>query len=318
MRRNDARPCYDIPLYNQIFPFMMRRRSDSVVFHTMTLDVTEAAKYIRAYNATRPELRLKFFYVFCAAIMRIFVLRPELNRFIASNRYWQRNELSMNFVVKENYTDDAPETSNPLTFKPEMTLMEYAKIIDDYINGARHVSENSNFTDDTIGAFMHFPTWMVSLAVRFLGFLDRHGKCPQFVRDADGLHTSVFIANLGSIGIEGGSPHHHLYEWGTTSMFITLGRMERTREFDDDGKVVSTRETLQVGFTVDERVTSGFYFIKSMAMLQDFMNHPELLEQVPEIPVDTITKAEYKAKMKEQKKQRKLARKAQKEAAKKA
>jgi len=316
MRRNDARLCYDVPTYNQIFPFLMRRRSDSLVFHTMTLDVTECAKYIRAYNATKPELRLKFFYVFCAAVMRIFVLRPELNRFIAKNRYWQRNELSMNFVVKENFTDDSPETSNPLRFKPEMTLFEYAKIIDDYINGARRVSQDSNFTDDTIDLFLHFPTWLVSLAIRFLGFLDRHGRCPQFVRDADGLHTSVFIANLGSIGIEGGSPHHHLYEWGTTSMFITLGRMERTREFDDNGKVVSTRETIQIGFTVDERVTSGFYFIKSMAMLQDFMDDPSLLEKVPEIPRDTMTKAEFKAFRKEQKKKLKI--KAEKEAKKEA
>lgn len=315
MKRNDARLCYDIPLYNQIFPFLMKKRNESIVYHTMTLDLTETAKYIRAYNATKPEFRLKFFYVFCAAVMRVFALRPELNRFIASNHYWQRNELSLNFVVKENFTDDAPETSNPLVFKPEMTLFEYAKIMDDYINGARHVSKDyENYTDDTIGLFMHFPSWVVSLAVKFLGFLDRHGRCPKFVRDADGLHTSVFIANLGSIGIEGGSPHHHLYEWGTTSMFITLGRMDRTRDFDDNGKVIATRETMQIGFSVDERVTSGFYFIKSMLMLQDLLNHPAELEKVPDLPQDTPTKAQYKAKMKELKKQKKLAKKEAKKA----
>ena len=101
-------------------------------------------------------------------------------------------------------------------------------------------------------------------------------------------------------------------------MFITLGRMERTREFDDNGKVISTRETLQIRVTVDERVTSGFYFIKSLAMLQDFMNDPSLLEKVPEIPRDTMTKAEFKAFMKEQKKQKKLQKKAAKKASKEA
>ena len=68
-------------------------------------------------------------------------------------------------------------------------------------------------------------------------------------------------------------------------------------------------ERSQVGWTVDERVTSGFYFIKSMLMLQDYMNHPEWLETVPEIPKDTITKAEYKAQLKEKKRQKKLAKK---------
>ena len=309
MKRNDARLCYDIPSYNKIFPFLMRRRSDSLVYHTMTLDVTETLKYIRAFNATKPEFRLKFFYVFCAAFMRMIVLRPELNRFIASNRYWQRNELSLNFVVKEDFTDDAPETSNPLVFKPEMTLFEYAKIIDDYINNARHVSEQSNFTDDTIAAFVRFPTWVVAAAAKFLDFLDKRGKAPAFLREADGLHTSVFISNLGSIGITGGSPHHHLYEWGTTSLFITIGTLERKREFDDDGKVISSREYVQIGATVDERITSGFYFIKSLKLLQDLINNPSELEKVPEIPRDTITKKEYKAQLREAKKARKLAKK---------
>ena len=55
MRRNDARQCYDIPLYNRIYPFLLKRRSDSLVYHTLNLDVTETVKYIRAYNATKPE-----------------------------------------------------------------------------------------------------------------------------------------------------------------------------------------------------------------------------------------------------------------------
>ena len=306
MRRNDARQCYDIPLYNRIYPFLLKRRSDSLVYHTFNLDVTETVKYIRAYNATKPEFRLKFFYVFCAAFMRMIVLRPELNRFIASNRYWQRNELSMTFLVKEDFTDESPETSNPLAFRPEMTLFEYAQIIDDYINNAKHVSENSNFTDDTIAFFMNFPTWLVAFVVKVLGAMDKLGKAPSFLREADGLHTSVFISNLGSIGITGGSPHHHLYEWGTTSLFITLGAMERKREFDDDGKVISSREFVQIGATVDERITSGFYFIKSLKLLQDLMSNPQELEKVPEIPRDTITKKEYKAQLKEARKQRKL------------
>lgn len=306
MKRNDARQCYDVPSFNLIFPFMMRRRSDSLVYHSFDLDVTKTVEYIRAYNANKPEFRLKFFYVFCAAVMRTFMKRPELNRFIASSRYWQRNEYSLNFIVKESFTDDAPETSSPLVFDKDMTLMSCAKAIDSYIKDARNVSNQSSFTDDTIGKFLHLPTGLLSTVIRFLGFLDRRGKLPQFVRDADGLHASVFIANLGSIGIMGGSPHHHLYEWGTTSMFITLGMLERKREFDDDGKVVSSRETIQMGATVDERITSGFYFIKSMAILQDYLNHPERLETTEEFPKETISKKEYKAALRQRKKERKL------------
>lgn len=305
MRRNDAKLVYDVPLYNRIFPYLMKRRSDALVYHTLQLDVTKTLEYIRAYNATKPEFRLKFFYVFCAALMRMFAMRPELNRFIARYHYWQRDELSMNFVVKEKLTEEAPETSNPLIFKPEMTLFEYARIIDSYINDSRNVSEQGNSTDDTIGLLMHFPTWLIALAVKVLGSMDRWGKAPRFLKEADGLHTSVFVSNLGSIGITGGSPHHHLYEWGTTSVFITIGQLERQREFDADGKVTSCKETVEIGATVDERITSGFYFIKSIHYLQYLLNNPEELEKVPDLPKPTLTKKEYKAMLREQKRQKK-------------
>ncbi|MCF0236996.1 MAG: 2-oxoacid:acceptor oxidoreductase, partial [Sphaerochaetaceae bacterium] len=130
MKRNDAKQVYDIPAYNKLFPFMMRRRCDSLVYHTFDLDVTKAVEYIHNYNKTKPEVRLKLFYIICSALLRTFALRPELNRFIAKNRYWQRNELSLNFVVKSDYTDDALETSSPLVFNPEGTLDEYSKILE--------------------------------------------------------------------------------------------------------------------------------------------------------------------------------------------
>ena len=284
----------------------MKRRCDALVYHAYELDVTNVVSYIRAYNAKKPEIRMKFFYVFSAALMRTIAMRPELNRFIASYRYWQRNELSMNFLVKENFTDEAPETSNPLVFDPKMTLPEYAKVLDTYINESRDLSQNSNSTDETISFFMHFPVWFISFVVHVARLLDRRGKAPSALRDADGLHTSVFVANLGSIGIAGGSPHHHLYEWGTTSLFVTLGMLERKREFDDDGKIISTKETVQIGCTVDERITSGFYFIKSMAYFQELLNHPEELEKVPDLPPAPLTKKEYKAKLKAQKRAKKL------------
>lgn len=299
MKRNDAVQVYDLPVYNKIFPFMLKRRTDSLVFHSYKLDVTETTKYIRAYNATKPEFRLKFFYVFCAALMRTFAIRPELNRFIAKNRYWQRNELSMTFVVKEDLSDESPETSTPLYFKPEMTLMEYAKIMDDYVKSSQESFASDNSTDAMIKLLMHAPYWLIDLFLRIMGRIDKRGKGPQFMRDADGLHTSVFVSNLGSIGILGGAPHHHLYEWGTTSVFVTVGGMERKREFNDEGKIVSTRDFVELGVTVDERISSGYYFVKSMHVLQDLLNHPEKLEERPQLPPKPLTKKEYKQKLRQ-------------------
>ena len=59
MKRNDALPVYDIPLFNKIFPFMLRRRCDSLVYYSCNVDVTETINYVREYNSHKPEVRMK-------------------------------------------------------------------------------------------------------------------------------------------------------------------------------------------------------------------------------------------------------------------
>lgn len=304
MKRSDSVQVYDIPAYNKIFPFMMKRRCDSLVYFPTKIDVTDTVEFIHEYNRKHPEVKMKLFYVFCAAMLRTIALRPELNRFIASKRYWQRKELSMNFVVKQNFTDEAPETSTPLYFSPDMTLDEYAKIMDDYINKSRD-ADSSNDTEDLINLLLHTPYWVVGLIVRLMGLLERIGICPQWLRDADGLHTSLFISNLGSIGLAGLPAIHHLYEWGTTSIFLTMGGLEREKILDANGKKIETRSYISMGATVDERITSGFYYVKSSEIFLDLLQHPEKLMERPVLPPEPMTKKQYRAYLRQMKKQRK-------------
>ena len=56
-------------------------------------------------------------------------------------------------------------------------------------------------------------------------FLDSWNIAPKGMIRSDPLYTSAYFANLGSIGLE--TPYHHLYEWGTASLFIALGRIFR-------------------------------------------------------------------------------------------
>ncbi len=295
-RRNDAVKVYEVPAYKQMFPYVMPKRCDSLVYQNMVLDLTNAVAFIKK-NKRSDGANYRIFELFIAALMRTITLRPELNRFVANYQYWQRNELSVNFIVKEDYTDDAPEHSMPLYFSPEMTLPEMSKIIDDAIIAQRKPA-NENFTDKAILFFMKFPKPLIRLIVGFAGLLDRHGKAPKALRDADGLHTTIFISNMGSIGLGGGSPHHHIYEWGTTSLFATMGILRRVRKTVNG--VTTHTDTMEVGFTVDERITDGFYFTKSIKLFQDLLNDPALLMARPILPPPPLTKKEYRKKLKAQ------------------
>ncbi|MDY4611281.1 MAG: 2-oxo acid dehydrogenase subunit E2 [Sphaerochaetaceae bacterium] len=313
MRRNDATLVVDVPQYRRIIPHIMKRRCDALVYQTVEIDLTKTVQFVRQQNRLHPQDHpYRVFEVFIAAIMRTIALRPEVNRFVARYQYWQRNELSLNFVIKEDYTDEAPEHSTPIVMKPDMTLPEMALIINKTIEEARKPA-NENFTDEAIGFFLHFPLWIVRMVVNLARFLDHMGKAPTALRDADGLHTSVFISNLGSIGLAGGSPHHHLYEWGTTSMFVTMGTLRRNRL--RNGEKTTFTDTMEVGFTVDERVTDGFYFTNTIRTFQDLLNNPEKLLERPTLPPPPKTKKQWKLEQKEKKQADRAAKKLAKKSA---
>ncbi len=301
-KRNDATYVGDLPPYKRIFPFIMPRRSDSLVYHQFPLDMTEAVKFVKHMNKNDPgDHQYRVFEVFLAAMLRTITLRPHLNRFIMNYSTWQRSELSLNFVVKEDYTDEAPERSAVLYFEPTMIFPEIAAIVNDTITRSRSGSED-NQTDSAIEFFLRFPIWILRLLVSFIRFLDVKGVAPKALRDADGLHVTAFVANLGSINLAG-SPHHHLYEWGTTSIFVTMGMLRRRRVTDANGERTIV-DSMDIGVTVDERISEGFYFIKSMEMLQHYLNKPQLLMERPVVPPSPPPAKEKRGRKKAQRKKK--------------
>lgn len=279
--RNDAVFVDEITPYKRIFPYIMPTRNGSVVYHQFPVDLTKAVQFIKKYNKEHPgDHQYRIFELFLAALIRTIAMRPLLNRFIMDNKYWQRKELSLNFVIKEEYTDEAPEHSSVIYFKPDMTFKEISNLINKTIESARKGEDND--TDKAINFFLKFPNWFLKMIVGIIRYLDKKGIAPKALRDADGLHVSAFVANLGSINLLS-SPHHHLYEWGTTSIFLTMGALRRRRIVREDGRR-SFVDTMDIGVSLDERIADGFYFIKSISVLQHYLNNPELLTKRPTLP----------------------------------
>jgi len=216
-----------------------------------------------------------------AAAVRTAALRPQLNRFICRRQIWQRNELSFNFVVKTDYSEHAPQRNAHVKFEADMSFEEIAAVMRHSINAARYDTE----TDDEIimKRIMKLPGPLRRFAGFFLHQLDLYGKYPARLRTADGMHATAGIANLGSIGLQDPSLHH-LYEWGTTSMFITFGSLKRHRiDHDDQQEQISRpadfRFTMDFGVTLDERIADGYYFMKSLRIFEQILKKPAVLEK---------------------------------------
>ena len=121
---------------------------------------------------------------------------------------------------------------------------------------------NNNSTDKLIKTLLSIPG-LCSFGVWMFKFLDRHGLLPKKIIDASPFHESLLISNLASIRTN--HIYHHVYEFGTTSVGITMGNPRVVPRLSRD-EVVFER-TLPLGVVMDERICSGHYFANAFAVL---------------------------------------------------
>ena len=272
--RFDAKYLKDVDSMHFIMPFLFPQRCDNETFFSFRIDLGELNKYIERKNSTNPEYRYNLFQCLIAATLKTITLRSKLSVFIHDRRMYKRNEISAAFTVKQEFADDGGEVLAFIHSRPEWT-------IDDLHNELHRQLlklKNKSYVDESTGfmdRFNRLPKWISRPALSFVCFLERIGRIPTALVETDPYHSTVNFANLGSIGLPGG--FHHLTNWGTTSLFIVVGKMGRMPFFENDQVVF--RDGVDLNITVDERIADGYYFSRSMRMLQYFLEHPELLDE---------------------------------------
>ena len=75
--------------------------------------------------------------------------------------------------------------------------------------------------------------------------------------------------------------YHHIYNFGNTSLFFSIGNPQRSYTVDAGGKVIR-KCTLPIGITADERVCGGAVYALLFATMKKCLRQPELLETPPE------------------------------------
>ena len=107
--------------------------------------------------------------------------------------------------------------------------------------------------------------------------MDKHGIMPKVVIKASPFHTSVFLTNVGSLGID--SIYHHIYNFGTTSLFFSMGKKKKSYIYEDDE--IKEEKCITIAFVGDERICDGHYYASSFKQLNKYLKKPELLERLP-------------------------------------
>ena len=281
--RFDATLVRDIDPMHWFMPYLYPNRADNEAFIQEEFDLTNLEAFLEKKNANLDKAhRYTIFHAVCAAIVKTFTLRPRMNRFIKGCRLYQRDDLSLGFVVKKQFRDDAGEGLAFIKFPPETTIDSLHGRIMQEIFECRREDAVDNSTKG-MEKFTHLPRWLIRIAMFILHRLDFYGKVPYDLIKADPNYASVFLTNLGSIKLNAG--YHHLSNWGTTSVFVVIGEKARKPVFHEDG-TFEMRTMLDVGITLDERIADGYYYAKTVRLLKKLIENPELLDRPANEEVD--------------------------------
>lgn len=220
-KRPDGNLLKNLDPFSKIVPYIMYHRNDATNMMFEEVDCRPMDEYIRAQAAA--GVTRTYMQILIASMVRTMYQRPQLNRFVIGGKTYQRNSIVVSFVVHRSLRGTSEETTIKLHFRGDETLAEIADKIAAAIDET--VQEgNQNATDKLAKIVTSVPYCIIWFIVKFLSLLDRHNLMPGAVVEASPFHSSFFITNLKSLGID--TIFHHIYNFGTTSPVHIAGQGE--------------------------------------------------------------------------------------------
>jgi hypothetical protein len=282
-KRSDGTLLTKLHPFRVLNPLLMRSRTEATIFIPTQVDVTHTLEYLEELSDRVGE-KVTIFNVVLCAIARVVALRPELNRFINGTDIYQRNRIQLAFIAKKVKREKARESNVKMTFSPYETIFTIMDKLKQELTVVR--SEEGNKTDKETMKFGSLPKFLLKFLIGAFRFLDRHNLAPADMIASDPLYCSAYVTNMGSLGMERG-PYHHLFEWGNASLFLGISKHGKRPVVDETGNIVA-REIMDIVVTYDDRISEGLYGVRAIELMKSFIEHPEQLEQPPDIPPEIL------------------------------
>ena len=265
IRVKDADPMY------ALVPYFLTKRYDAMNMVTIDIPVEPMRRYI---NEKRKEGKpVSHLGLILAAYLRTAAEFPIINRFIGNKKIYQHKDFTAAMVVLRPKNDG--DVMSKIHFEMTDDVFQVQKRIDDYIASNR--GDDDQALDKAMRILLHIPGLM-GAAIGLLRFLDKHGLLPQALVEVSPFHASLLISNLASIRTN--HIYHHVYQFGTTSIGITMGNMREVPKRLRSGEIVHEK-CIPLGVVMDERICSGHYFARAFARMKEYLADPRLLEGPP-------------------------------------
>ncbi len=274
------------PGLQTVMTYLMPKRTDCEVYLHDTIDATELVRWLEQKNASHPDYKTTVFHCFLVAMARMVKERPLMNRFIQGFRIYERYDITLSFVAKRRFADSAEESLMVLTAHDDDTLDAVSRKIVGNVRESRKSEHSTGGVDAKMDTFAKFPRFLLIIAGKVIRTLDFWGKNFPSLTEGDPNYTTVLASNLGSIQCP--SVYHHLNNYGTNSIMVTIGTLHKAEMLMPDG-TKQIRDVVDIGATLDERIADGFYFGRSLRLIKHIFANPDLLD----VPIGQPSEFQY-------------------------
>lgn len=270
----------------EIVPYIMPKRFDASNSIKVDIDLEKIQEYSRKCRAK--GVKMSHMAILIAAYLRLVSQNPLLNRFAMNKKIYARNHFCVCFVTLK--PDNDTDTVTKVYFDLDDDIFTVNSRIEEAIAKVQNGGEN-NSMDDFMHKLLAVP-FLLRGAIGGIKLLDKYFTIPFSLVDVSPFHTSLFVTNLASIRTD--TIMHHLYEFGTTGVFISMGKPIKKTYVDDEGNAYE-KKIMELGIMTDERIANGHYLGRCFRELDRYLKNPEILEEKPkEIKWDPDVKKELK------------------------
>lgn len=274
--RHDGKRVKNARLIERFAPYLLKSKQEALIFYKQTIPVNNTFEFIRRHNQQVGKKEYTFFTVLLSAMVRIAPEFPQLGRFVVGKRLYQRDKITFSFVMKAINKGAEYNHWVKVTFSGKEKLKDVAfklKELKEKINCSNY--DSGGQADKSLKLLFSFPAFFRPFVVWVLHQLNKMNLLPKKMIEGDPMFAACVIANVGSVGLN--PPYHHLYEWGTCSMFMSIGTAYPLAVPHDE-KGYEFKKVVDIHYTLDERTAFGTFSTKALDGLEYYLNYPELLE----------------------------------------
>ncbi len=258
--------------WRKVASTIYRKPSDSKIYGTVELDVTELEKFIT--EKRKQGIKTTLTYIITLILGRAIRQEvPELNTYVKRGKIKQRDQVDATVSV---LLPGGQMGSLKVENADLLTITELSKVIGKQIAQSRKGNENDTMQSKSFLSSIPWPlrSWLFKLYRTVT--ISWGISLPGLGLDANSFGSYV-VSNIGSVGLDTG--YGSLLPSSNVSFVMILGSVIKKPVVINDEIVV--RKIMAISATLDHRVVDGSHGGRMFRVIKHLIKNPEILDSPP-------------------------------------